>query len=306
MLSTSRLQVFREVIAHGSFSAAADALSYSQSAVSQAIATLEGEAGVSLIARTRSGARPTAAGAALANHASGILAQIEAAESEVAAIASGRGGHLRVASFPTAGATLMPGAVTAFRASHPGVERTLSEGEPSEIAPRQRAGEFDLALLFEFPGSGERLGAGIRRFDLLDDPLHLALPHDHRLAGRSRLRLEDLVEDSWVQTSAASPCARHVVRSCHGAGFDPRVSFESDDYQTVQGLVAAGVGVALIPQLALSTVRPYILVRPLDPQTPVRKVFAATPRSAAATPAVATMLDVLREAGRRAAEGSAL
>jgi DNA-binding transcriptional LysR family regulator len=305
MLSTSRLQVFREVIAHRSFSGAADALSYSQSAVSQAIATLEGEAGVLLIERTRSGARPTAAGAALANHASGILAQIEAAESEVAAIASGRGGHLRVASFPTAGATLMPGAVTAFRASHPGVELTLAEGEPTEIAPRLRAGEFDLALLFEFPRSGERLGAGIRRFDLLDDPLHLALPHGHRLAGRSRLRLEDLAEDSWVQTSAASPCARHVVRSCHRAGFDPRVSFESDDYQTVQGLVAAGVGVALIPQLALSTVRPDILVRPLDPQTPVRKVFAATPRSAAATPAVGTMLDVLREAGRRAAEGAA-
>jgi DNA-binding transcriptional LysR family regulator len=305
MLGTSRLQIFREVIAHGSFSGAADALSYSQSAVSQAIATLEGEAGTPLIERTRSGARPTAAGAALANHANGILAQIEAAESEVAAIASGRGGHLRVASFPTAGATLMPGAVTAFRASHPGVELTLAEDEPEEIAPRLRAGEFDLALLFEFPGSGERLGAGIRRFNLLDDPLHLALPHDHRLAGRSRLRLEDLAEDSWVQTSAASPCARHVVRSCHRAGFDPRVSFESDDYQTVQGLVAAGVGVALIPQLALSTVRPDILVRPLDPQTPVRKVFAATPRGAAATPAVATMLDVLREAGRRAAEGSA-
>lgn len=304
MLSTSRLQVLREVIDHGSFSAAADALSYSQSAVSQAIATLEGEAGVALIERTRSGARPTAAGAALARHAGGILAQIEAAESEVAAIASGRGGHLRVASFPTAGATLMPGAVTAFRASHPGVELTLAEDEPEEIASRLRAAEFDLALLFEFPGSGERLGAGIRRFDLLDDPLHLSLPHDHRLAGRSRLRLEDLAEDSWVQTSAASPCARHVVRSCHQAGFDPRVSFESDDYQTVQGLVAAGVGVALIPQLALSTVRPDILVRPLDPQTPVRKVFAATPRSAAATPAVATMLDVLREAGGRAGEGS--
>jgi DNA-binding transcriptional LysR family regulator len=304
MLSTSRLQVLREVIDHGSFSAAADALSYSQSAVSQAIATLEGEAGAALIERTRSGARPTAAGAALARQAGGILAQIEAAESEVAAIASGHGGHLRVASFPTAGATLMPGAVAAFRVSHPGVELTLAEGEPEEIAPRLRAGEFDLVLLFEFPGFGERLGAGMRHFDLLDDPLHLALPHDHRLAGHSRLRLEDLAEDSWVQTSAASPCARHVVRSCHQAGFDPRVSFESDDYQTVQGLVAAGVGVALIPQLALSTVRPDILVRPLDPQTPVRKVFAATPDSAAATPAVATMLDVLREAGRRVAEAS--
>lgn len=299
MLSTSRLQIFREVIGHGSFSAAADALSYSQSAVSQAIATLEGEVGAPLIERTRTGARPTAAGAALAGHADGILAQIEAAESEVAAIAAGHGGRLRVASFPTAGATLMPRAIAAFRASHPGVELRLAEGEPEEIAPRLRAGEFDLALLFEFPGSGERLGTGMRRFDLLDDPLHLALPHDHPLAARSRLRLEDLAEDSWVQVSAASPCARHVVRSCHRAGFDPRVSFESDDYQTVQGLVAAGVGVALIPQLALSTVRPDVLVRPLDPRPPTRKVLAATPRGAAATPAVATMLDVLREAGRR-------
>lgn len=300
MLSTSRLRVLREVIAHGSFSAAADALSYSQSAVSQAIATLEGEVGAPLIERTRAGARPTAAGAALAGHAGGILAQIEAAESEVAAIAAGHGGRLRVASFPTAGATLMPRAIAAFRASHPGVELRLAEGEPEEIAPRLRAGEFDLVLLFEFPGSGERLGSGMRRFGLLDDPLHLALPHDHPLAGRSRLRLEDLAEDSWVQVSAASPCARHVVRSCHRAGFDPRVSFESDDYQTVQGLVAAGVGVALIPQLALSTVRPDVLVRPLDPRPPIRKVFAATPRAAAATPAVATMLDVLREAGRGA------
>jgi DNA-binding transcriptional LysR family regulator len=300
MFSTSRLRVFREVIAHGSFSAAADALSYSQSAVSQAIATLEGEAGVALIERTRSGALPTAAGAALAAQADGILAQIEAAESEVAAIASGHGGRLRVASFPTAGATLMPAAIAAFRASHPGVELSLAEGEPEEIAPRLRAGEFDLVLLFEFPGAGERLGAGMRRFALLDDPLHLALPHDHRLAGRSRLRLEDLAEDSWVQTSATSPCARHVVRACHRAGFDPRVSFESDDYQTVQGLVAAGVGVALIPQLALSSVRSDVLVRPLDPRPPVRKVFAATPRAAAATPAVATMLSVLREAGGQA------
>lgn len=304
MLSTSRLRVFREVIAHGSFSAAADSLSYSQSAVSQAIATLEGEAGVALIERTRSGARPTAAGAALAAQAEGILAQIEAAESEVAAIASGHGGRLRVASFPTAGATLMPAAIAAFRASHPGVELSLAEGEPEEIAPRLRAGEFDLVLLFEFPGTNERLGSGMRRFPLLDDPLHLVLPHDHPLAGRSQLRLADLDEDSWVQTSAASPCARYVVRACHRAGFEPRVSFESDDYQTVQGLVAAGVGVALIPQLALSSVRPDVLVRPLDPRPPVRKVLAATPRSAAATPAVATMLNVLRESARRTVPGA--
>jgi DNA-binding transcriptional LysR family regulator len=294
MLNMNRLSVFREVVEHGSFSAAADALSYSQSAVSQAIATLEGEAGVTLIERSRGGVRPTAAGAALAGHVGGILAQIESAESEIAAIAAGRGGRLRAASFPTAGATLMPQAVARFRASHPGVELTLAEGEPEEIAPRLRAGEFDLVLLFEFEGVGERLGAGMRRFDLFDDPLHLALRHDHPLAARKRLRLEDLAGESWVQTSAASPCAKHVIRSCHAAGFEPEVSFESDDYQTVQGLVAAGVGVALIPELALSTVRPEIRVRPLHPSSPVRRVFAATSRAAAATPALATMLDVLR------------
>ncbi len=298
MLNTTRLHVFQEVVAHGSFSDAADALSYSQSAVSQAIATLEGELGVALIERSRGGVRPTAAGAALAGHVGGILARMETAEAEIAAIAAGRGGRLRTASFPTAGATLMPQAIAGFRASHPGVEVTLAEGEPEEMAPRLRAGEFDLVLLFEFEGVGERLGSGMRRFELLDDPLHLALRHDHPLAKRKQLRLEDLRGESWVQTSVASPCAKHVVRSCHGAGFEPSVSFESDDYQTVQGLVAAGVGVALIPQLALSTVRSDIRVRSLYPQSPVRKVFAATPRGAAVTPAVATMLDVLREVSR--------
>ena len=186
MLNSNRLNVFREVVEHGSFSAAADALSYSQSAVSQAIATLEGETGAPLIERSRGGVRPTPAGAALAGHVGGILAQMEAAEAELAAIAAGHGGRLRTASFPTAGATLMPQAIAGFRASHPGVEVTLAEGEPEEIAPRLRAGEFDLALLFEFEGVGERLGAGLRRFELLDDPLHLALRHDHPLARRAQ------------------------------------------------------------------------------------------------------------------------
>jgi DNA-binding transcriptional LysR family regulator len=298
MLNVSRLNAFREVVERGSFSEAADALSYSQSAVSQAIATLEGEVGASLVERRRGGARPTAAGAALAGHVGGILAQIEAAEDEIRAISAGRGGRLRTASFPTAGATLMPQAIAGFRASHPGVEVTLAEGEPEEVGPRLRAGEFDLVLLFEFRGVGERLEAGVRRFPLFDDPLDLALPAGHPLAEREELRLEDLREEAWIQTSAASPCARHVVRSCHTAGFEPRVSFESDDYLTVQGLVAAEVGVALIPRLALAGSREDIAIRELSPSSPVRRVFAATPRAAAVTPAVATMLDILRDLSR--------
>jgi molybdate transport repressor ModE-like protein len=304
MLNSSRLNVLREVIGQGSFSAAADALSYSQSAVSQAIATLEAEVGTPLIERSRGGVRPTAAGTALARHAEGILARMDAAETEMAAIAGGRAGRMRIASFPTAGATLVPQAIAAFSTAHPSVEVNLAEGEPEEIAPRLRAGEFDLALLFEFTGTGERLGTGMCRFELLEDPLHLALPSAHGLARRKQLRLEDLREEPWIQASLSSPCARHVVRSCHSAGFEPRVSFESDDYQTVQGLVAAEVGVALIPQLALSAIRPDISIRALHPRSPTRRVLAATRRGAPVTPALATMLDALREAARAQPEAA--
>jgi len=294
MLNVNRLRILREVAARGSFSAAAQSLSYTQSAVSQQIATLEAETGTLLVERRPRGLRLTTAGQALVEHADAIMARLESAEAELASIAGVGGGRLRMASFPTAGATLMPLAVAEFSARHPGVELTLAEGEPEEIAPRLRAGELDLALLFEFTG-GEKLGAGLARVELFEDPLHVVLPAGHPLARRPQLALEDLREESWVQTSSASPCARHVVRSCHAAGFEPTVSFESDDYQTVQGLVAVGVGVALIPQLALSTVRADIVVRALSPRSPVRRVTAATARGSAVAPAATAMLAVLRD-----------
>jgi DNA-binding transcriptional LysR family regulator len=292
MLNVARLKVLKEVAYRGSFSAAAEELSYTQSAVSQQIAALEAEAGTALLQRRARGVSLTAAGQVLLGHAEGILAQLEAAEGALAEIAGLRGGRLRMASFPTAGATLMPLAITTFRASYPDVEMTLSEGEPEEIGPRLRAGELDLALLFEFEGETE-LGEGTTRVELLEDPMYLALPREHRLAGKKRLRLEDLKDEAWVQTSSASPCARHVVRSCHAAGFEPNISFESDDYQTVQGLVAAGVGVALIPELALSVVRDEIAIRALAPAPPVRQVVAAAPAGARLVPAAPAMLGVL-------------
>jgi DNA-binding transcriptional LysR family regulator len=172
------------------------------------------------------------------------------------------------------------------------VQLTLAEGEPEEIAPRLRAGELDLALLFEFAGASA-LAEGMARVELLEDPMYLALPRKLPLAQKGKLRLEDLRDESWVQTSRSSPCARHVVRCCHAAGFEPQVSFESDDYQTVQGLVAAGVGVALIPELALSVVRDDIVIRELSPTPPIRQVIAAAPTGARLVPAVPAMLGVL-------------
>src|ERR1700726_4157976 len=293
MLNVNRLRILIEVSNRGSFSAAADALSYTQSAVSQQVAALEAETGVTLLERLPRGVRLTPAGQVLLEYAEGIIARLHAAEAEMAAIAGLRGGQLRMASFPTAGATLMPLAIAIFRAQHPEVTLTLAEGEPEEIAPRLSAGEFDIALLFEFEGTSESLGPDLSRVPLFEDPMFLALPADHALARRQTLRLENLRAEAWIQTSASSPCAQHVVRSCHAAGFEPIVSFESDDYQTVQGLVAAGVGVALIPELALSTIREDIVIRALSPSPPVREVIAAAPAGARLVPAATAMLGVL-------------
>ncbi len=295
MLHLGRLKVLSEVVARGSFSAAAEALSYTQSAVSQSIARLEAETGTALVVRDRRGVRPTAAGATLVEHAEAIFAQVEAAEADLDAVLGVRGGRLRVASFPSAGATLMPLAVARFRRSHPDVALTLAEGEPEDIGPRVRAGEFDLALLFEFPGVRERPGAGLRNVTLLEDPMFVTLPAEHPLAGAPTLTLPDLRDQDWVQTSAPSPCARHVVRSCVAAGFEPNVTFESDDYETVQGLVAAGVGVALIPRLALTHVHPGIVVRELSPRSPARKIVAATMTGPGVAPAAKTMIRVLAD-----------
>jgi DNA-binding transcriptional LysR family regulator len=189
----------------------------------------------------------------------------------------------------------MPLAVARFRERHPGVALSLAEDEPEEIAPRVRGGELDLALLFEFPGVRERPGAGLSTIRLLEDPMDVALPAEHRLAGKRSIRLSDLSEEDWVQTSAASPCARHVVRLCLAAGFEPRVTFESDDYETVQGLVAAGVGVALIPRLALTHVHPAIVIRSLDPRRPIRNVVAAVPAGGSSAPSAQAMLQILSD-----------
>jgi DNA-binding transcriptional LysR family regulator len=295
MLNVARLKVLKEVAYRGSLSSAAEALSYTQSAISQQIAALESETGMTLLERHPRGVSLTAAGQTLVGHAEGILARLETAEAALSAIAGLRGGRLRMASFPTAGSTLMPVAIATFRSSYPDVELTLAEGEPEEIVTRLRAGELDLALLFEFDEE-IIVQQDMTRTPLLEDPLFLALPREHPLARKAKVRLEELQRDAWVQTSSMSPCARHVVRCCHAAGFEPSVSFESDDYQTVQGLVAAGVGVALIPELALTVVREDIVIRALSPAPPVRQVVAATPAGARLVPAAPAMLATLGRA----------
>ena len=127
----------------------------------------------------------------------------------------------------------------------------------------------------------------------------MALPAEHALAGKRALTLADLRAEDWVQTSESSPGARHVVRSGRAAGVEPKVTFESDDYETVQGLVASGVGVALIPRLALTRVHSGVVVRSLAPRPPSRRVVAATLTAAGVAPAADTMIEILAEVAER-------
>jgi DNA-binding transcriptional LysR family regulator len=293
MLDVRRMRVLREVAVRGSFSGAADALSFTQSAVSQQIAALEREAGAVLVQRSARGVRLTQAGEAVVRHADAILARLGEAEAELEAIAGLRGGRVRTAAFESAGATLMPLAIADFRARHPAVELSMSLSEPEDSVPQLRSGELDLAVVFESAVRGA--DDGIQRIHLVEDPMYLVLPRDHPLAHRRRLRLADLAGEAWIGGPADCECSRLIARACGTAGYDPRIAFETDDYGAVQGLVAAGVGVSLIAELGLTTIRDDIVVRDLGRETPVRRISAATLADGHTSPATQAMLDVLQE-----------
>src|SRR5215207_7965780 len=297
MLDVRRMLVLREVALRGSFSAAAEALSFTQSAVSQQIAALEREAGCSLVQRNARGIRLTEAGEALVRHTDAILARLSEAEAELEAINGVRGGRLRLASSESAAASIMPLAIAAFRAAHPGVELSMIVIEPEDAAPLLKTGELDLALGYDSRVRGEV--DGIARTQLLSDPMFVAMPADHPLARKRGLKLADLADDPWIGSVMDCECNRLVNRACAVAGFEPRIEFETDDYTAMQGFVAAGVGVCLIAELGLTSIRDDIVIRSLGRETPVREVFAATLLDAHRTPATQAMLEILTNVAAR-------
>jgi DNA-binding transcriptional LysR family regulator len=299
MLDVRRLRVLREVAVQGSFSGAAEALAYTQSAISQQIAVLEREAGTRLVERSARGIRLTDAGTALVAHAEAILARLQAAERELEAIAGLRAGHVRVLSFASACASLLPLAVARFRERHPGVELSLQPSEPRDSLTQLKTGEADVAVTVEAPFAPIDDDA-IDCVHVLDDPMFVALPSGHRLAAKSRLRLEDLAAEAWIQGTrhASCPDTRILHHACAAAGFEPRVAFESDDYGAIQGFIAAGVGVALIPDLALVSARDDVAIRALAGAAPHRRVMAATLAGCDRGPAAQAMVAILQEVGR--------
>jgi DNA-binding transcriptional LysR family regulator len=313
MLDVKQLRVLKAVAEHGSFSAAAEALSYTQPAISQQVAALERQAGTVLVDRTSRGVRLTEAGHALVDHAEVVLARLAAAEAELEAMAGVRGGRVRLASFPTAGASLLPPAVALFTERHPEVELTFVEREPDEAAQMLRAAELEVALVFEYRAVDDheidRVYEGLELHHLLDDPLYLALPQDHPMARRARVRLQDCADETWIQESGTHTWCGGLHRSaCVAAGFDPKVGFQSDDYNVVQGLVAAGVGISLLPSLALTNAREDIVIRSLGRGAPARRIAAATLAGRYQSPSTGEMLAILEEvaAGFRLPAGPAV
>ena len=298
MVELKHLRIFAEVAERGSFSAAAEALNYTQPAVSQQIAALERATGAKLVDRMPRGVRLTDAGRALLPHAEAVLARLADAEAELESIGAMRSGRVRLASFPTGGSSLIPPATAAFHDRYPGVELILSVADPRDGLEQLIKGQVDIALLLESGFEPQPRHEQVERIHLLDDPMYLALPRDHPLAGKRRAKLSELAEETWMHGSqdvCACPDGQIFLRACHTAGFEPRVALQNDDYAAIQGFVAAGVGVALIPQLALESVREDIVIRELAQPKPVRHVVAATSADGHRSAATEAMLDILRE-----------
>lgn len=282
--------------ATGSFSAAARELGCTQPAVSQQMKALESSAGTTLLIRTGREMRLTQAGEALVRHASGILAGLTAAEEEVAAIAGLRAGRVRLVSFPSGSSTLVPGALAALRAAHPGTRVSLVEAEPPRSVEMLREGDCDIALAFRYGAPGAEWEDLVVR-PLLADRLIGLVPEGHRLSGTGAVTIAELAEESWI--AGCPRCRRQLVEVCEEAGFTPRIDFATDDYPAVVGLVGAGLGVAVLPELAIESVRTKG-VRTVTVEPAVeREIVALTLPDLAQVPAVAATLDRLSLAAAR-------
>lgn len=300
MLDVRRMQVLHSVITSGSISAAARNLGYTPSAVSQQIAVLERQAGLPLVERVGRGVRATAAGAALAEHTAVLSSQLAAAEAELADLRVGRTGRLSMNYFHTAGATLVPPAVASFRRENPGVQLDLKLNDPAYSVDDVLAKHADVDLMVLPEGTQER--QGVRLVHLLDDPYRVVLPAANPLARKRTIDLTDLADQPWVDTEwPHGVCRQVMLDACTKAGFSPHFVVESDDYPTALGFVEAGLGVTLVPKIALRRTQPGIAVRRLRGPTPMRSIYAMVRTAAYAQPAVRQLLDALHTSAKAAA-----
>ncbi len=284
MLDTWSLRVLAEVAVRGSFSAAAEALTMTQPAVSRQIAALERRAGVRLFRRLPRGVVPTAAGVLAIDEARAILGRLAGLEARLGAFAQLRSGHVRLSAFPSANTEFVPAAIRRFSELYPGVEVGLVQARPAEL----RTGVVDVALLTSWDEAGD----DVDLVPLLDEDHRIALPSTHRLAGRTTVPLRELRGETWIEGSHPD-CLGPLDVLEKTLGGPPRIGFTCDDWTGKQALVAAGMGVTIISTLAASAVRPDVALRPTSPTLPRRRVFAAALPPAVRTPGATAMLTVL-------------
>jgi DNA-binding transcriptional LysR family regulator len=319
MLDVTRLRVLIAVSRHGSVTAAAHALNYAQPSVSHHLARLEAETGTKLIQRVGRGVRLTDAGRLLAERAIEVIGRLDAAENELAVFAGLRAGRLRLAAFPSALGTIVPTAAAILHDRHPGFDLRLTEAEPPEALRMLRAGYVDVALIFRHEPDE---GGGARRLPLTDDvpvaipdhddlrqqvllsePMYLIMPDTAVCGGDPPLAtavtelwpadLARLSDQRWI--AGCDRCREHLLRQCALAGFTPRISFTTDDFVAAQALVTAGLGVTLLPALALRAARnPGIRTARLRGTR--RSVVAIRDGEAPDPPATTLLLDALRAA----------
>jgi DNA-binding transcriptional LysR family regulator len=275
-----RLRAFHAVAERRSFSEAALALGYAQSVVSHHVAALEQEFGLTLIDRATRPVRATEAGERLREHAAALLGQVATAEEELRALAGLLTGTVRVGAFLTACTSFVPPALARFEAAHPGVKIELEQIEPAAALRRLRAGELDIAVTWELlgrPDAPKRQAAdGFEHLFLADDPYRVVLPPGHRLARKRDLHLADLAGERFNGPSmdTSGPYVDMLHRLCAEAGFTADVAYVVQDVTVGRAFVAAGVSVAVMPELAIQAPRPDVVVRPARGLDPIRSLYA--------------------------------
>ncbi|WP_406193731.1 LysR family transcriptional regulator [Kitasatospora sp. NBC_01560] len=278
MIDVRRLAVLRTVAEHGSFNRAAAALLLTPSAVSQQIAALERGLGTAVVERSTRGVRLTEAGRLLVEAVGAIDAELSNARERIARLGADRA-RLTLATFTSGGRHLLPAVLARFAAEHPEVELHIVEREPEDSLPMVREGVADLALAYGFDGPlpvlpGDR--SGLDWTPLMDDPLSVVLPAGHPLAGREALDLAELAQERWVLGCLKTEA--FLRRYAELAGFELRVVGATTDYFFARSLVAAGVGVSLVPYVALEPAQPGTSVVPVQPPRPARHFGVVLPR----------------------------
>ncbi|MFE4594196.1 LysR family transcriptional regulator [Streptomyces laurentii] len=299
MLDVRRLRLLRELALRGTIAAVAEALAFTPSAVSQQLGTLEREAGVALLERSGRGVRLTPAGRNLVRHAEAVLERLEQAEAELAEARHGPAGPLRIGAFPTATRALVPEALALLAARFPALEPMVSEMDPAGVAHALRAGDLDVALVHDYDLAPAPPEPGLAAVPLCEEAMYLACPGDAVDADDAAVGsggLEVLAPHRnapWIMATPDTLCRAATEQMCRAAGFVPRVRHQVDEFATVLAFVAAGHGIAVVPQLGAADPPVGVRLTALPVRRRTRVAFRG---GAGAHPAVAALTRALRDA----------